>query len=118
MNKQQRDYAASRVINIKTAKIEAIKLKYTTPAILLSPEEKAKAFRAKKYKVLSDVTKITSYTDVTDIVQFTDEKPEKKDSKKIEAETSAVVAEASKIVDELMLGDATEALKLIQAFGA
>jgi hypothetical protein len=118
MNKQQRDYAASRVSEISCAKCAAIDEKYTTPAVSLSQEARIAAFKAKKYKVNPGLTKINCYTKVIDIVSFTDEKPEKKDVKKIKEEKAKVTAEASKIVDELMLGDATEALKLIQAFGA
>lgn len=116
MNKQQRDYAMSRVQAIAIAKIEEIRKKHTKPGIQLTPEERYQALVKGEFKVRKSIVRIHPNTDVEDAVTFNAERETTRDAAKIEAETEKVVAEATRIKDQLMLGDSEAALAMIEAF--
>lgn len=116
MNKQEKQYATGRIDSIAAEKCHAIKEKYTTDGVSLTGVQRLSAFGAGKYKIRSDVREINTYTDLCKVVEFTDESEDKMDSSRIEAEQAKVRVEATRIKDQLMLGDANEALKLIEKF--
>lgn len=116
MNKQQKDYAIGRINSITAEKIAAIKAKYTKPGIKLSPEERLVALKQGKFKVRTSVSAIYSSTDVEDAVLFTGERETQRDDVKIDAESAKVHAEATRIKDQLMLGDSEQALAMIEKF--
>jgi len=116
MNKQEKQYAMNRIDEIVCHKVSAIKDKHTTAAVSLTDTQRLQAFKAGKYKIKADVSKITRYTDLCDVIEFPDEKAGKANREKIDSESAKVTSEAVKIKDKLMLGDASEALAMIEAF--
>lgn len=116
MNKQQRDYAMNRVEAVARAKIEAIKEKHTKPGVHLTPEERYQALVKGEFKVRKSLVRIHPTTDVEDAITFNAERKTTRDEAKIDAEVAKVAAEATRIKDQLMLGDSQAALEMIEAF--
>jgi len=118
MNKQEKQYATGRIDSIASEKCAAIKDKHVVKGVSLSPQQRLKAFRDGKFKIKSGVIAIHGYTDLCNVIDFTDEREDVKDDAKIAAECAKVLSESVRIKDQLMLGDATEALKMIEKFAA
>lgn len=117
MNQQQRKYARERVGVICAKKERELRKKHTTESVRLSRHERFKAFKNGDYTIKKGVSQeITSYTDVMDIVDFKGEKKEKVNETALQKDLASVREQANNIVDQIMLGDAEEAMKLIEEF--
>lgn len=116
MNQQQKKYAQSRVSAIYERRQHDLRKLHTTPAVRLTSTERATAIRAGKAKLLPEVKRISNYDDVIDVFVFDGERAEKIDNAKLEKALAELKTEFNNVMDELMLGDAEEAIKLIKAF--
>ena len=114
MNHWQKKYAAGRVTGIKRRKIEKITAAHTSKALLLSVEEKRDLINAGAVKLLDEGERGRSWYCAFDFSEY--ESPSVFDRKTAEPLIAAVTAEATRIIDELLLGDASEALEAIRRF--
>lgn len=114
MNTQQRKYAIERINTLITQKEEAIKAKYRTPGIQLRMDEMREALRTGAF----DVTESDFYrgSDLYRVVKFHGDVEGSFDEKSANAEIKAMKTEAAAIKDQLMLGDAAQALEAIEKF--
>lgn len=114
MNAQQRKYAIERINTLISQKEEAIKARHTIPAIHLNMDGMREALRTGAF----DVTENDFYrgSDLYRVVTFHGEVPGTWDEKAAKAEIAAMKIEAAKIKDQLMLGDAKQALEAIEKF--
>lgn len=116
MNQQQKKYAQNRVSAIYARRQRDLRKSMITPAIKISPSERADAIRAGKVKLRPGIKRIGNYDDVIDVLVFDGERDEKVDEAKLTKALSELETEFNNVMDELMLGDAEEAIKLIKAF--
>jgi len=116
MNKQEKQYAVNRIDSMAAEKCAAIKAKNTVKGVCFSGAQRLKAFRDGKFKIKSDAKEIGRYTDLCNVVEFTEEREDEVNESKVKAESQKVMDEAQRIKDQMMLGDATEALKMIERF--
>jgi len=116
MNQHQRKYAISRVSEIKNYKIKKLQEDCETKAVYLTEKERFEAFKKGQFKIRKDASKISNYTDVVSIVCFDAEKERTFDEAKFKKECSKIEKEASRVSDEIMLGDAQEAMRLLEKF--
>lgn len=114
MNTQQRKYAIERINTLITQKEEAIKAKHRTPGIRLSMDEMREALRTGAFDVTEN--DFCRGSDLYRVVKFHGEVDGSYDEKSANAEIKAVKTEAAKIKDQLMLGDAKQALEAIEKF--
>lgn len=112
LNKQQIEYAESRVYNYFSDKKEAIKDRLTTGEDLTG-EKRAQLIKTGKVKIKKGITRIREYDDVVDVFDFS-QFEKKFDKKKYNAECKKLDKESQKLIDKLMLGDVEEALKMIE----
>jgi hypothetical protein len=115
MNPQQRKYAMERIDRVAMVKISQAKKKYTTEAVTLKNEEKLKLIKdgAVKLKNL-DIIKGQYCPDLYPSFDFSKhESPEKLDSEKYDKVDKTITRLAVQAKDNIMLGDASEALKII-----
>lgn len=112
MNTVQRKYALERVSAILSRKVREITDKYTTPAA--SATEVAAAFKKGKValKQFDSIGRYRYLEDIFDLSAFN----AKINTEAVSKETMKVEAEADRIRDQIMLGDAEEALTLLQTF--
>lgn len=115
MNQQQLKYAKERAHRIYTQKQQELTAKFSTPAIKLSREERIKALKDGKFKVLENGS--AQYY-LTDYISFDEERIRKFDGDGFTKALAPVTAAYDKLLDELILGDNEEALKLLRAFEA
>jgi len=101
MNQQQRNYTMKRVSEIEKRKIEEARNSATTEGIVLSGKAKLQALKEGKW-----------YT----CVEFDDEIKRSVDKDKQQKLISKVQKEATRIRDELMIGDCEEALSMLKDF--
>lgn len=118
MNQQQRKYALARVSEIKTVKIERLKKELTKPAVRLNKEQRLSAFRKGEFTIKKEATEISNYTYVVDIISFNAESEEKFDKEKFHKQSLLIEKQANQVSDEIMLGDAQEAMRLLEKFEA
>ena len=116
MNQKEKQYALDRVTAIANSKISAIKAKHTTPGTLLNSEQRLAALKKGEFKLKPGLTQVRGYDEIRDVFTFPGDKAGSEDTKRIEAETDKVQAEATRIKDQLMLGDSQQALDLIDNF--
>ena len=114
MNNSQKKYAADRVTGIKRRKIEEITAAHTSKALLLSVEEKRDLINAGAVKLLNGGDGYRCWCNAFDFSAY--ESPSVFDRETAEPLIAAVTAEATRIIDELLLGDASEALEAIRRF--
>lgn len=111
MNQSQLKYARNRAEELLKAKESAITKKYTTEAISLSNDEKIEAILTGSF----EVNKGDGWW--YNRINFS-ETPRKIDTDKRNLEVNKLRAHFTKIMDELVLGDNIEALKMLQEFEA
>lgn len=119
MNQKQKDYARDRINQTFVARKEQIKRKYTRQAIVLDVKDKIDLVCSGKVRLKTkDVIKtLKQYCNPADWYDFSKHESEKQvDSKKIEEKLTSLRALRTKAVDSIMLGDAQEALQIIQEF--
>ena len=128
MTKQQRDYAIGRVKGLRDIAIRRIKENH--PAVPDAPDlensDMVKLVRAGKVKMYPATRDYSGYQlrlnqvfDFCPIKAAAKKVHEAKKAKILKArgkETGPIYAEAVNIIDKIMLGDAAEALALIEGF--
>ena len=120
MNQMQRNYIRKRVDVILADKMAVTRQKFTTPSKMISNERRISLIRSGKVKLKSDnEIRNNGYygTQLTQIFDFS--KYETKggvDQKALQAYNKKLRTKANSINDRVMLGDAEEALKMIQEF--
>ena len=114
MNSQQRKYAIDRINTLVYQKEEAIKVRHTTPASPLTCEQMRAALREGRFTVTDDVFYRSS--DLCRVVEFHEYVAGRFDEKSAKNEIAIMKTEAAKIKDQLMLGDAKQALDAIEKF--
>lgn len=118
MNQQQRKYALARVSEIKEYKLLKLKEECTEKEARLNDKERLEAFKKGEFKIRKDVSKISTYTHIVNVVTFNAEKEKVFFDKIFTAKSALIEKQASKVADEIMLGDALEAMKLLEKFEA
>ena len=117
MNQTQRKYALERITSLEAKKLQEVMEKHRTPAVTLTSKQRYIAFRKGEYKINPDAEhKISGYTDVTDLIIFDAERPERIDTDSVEKQKAILREKSSRIRDQIMLGDAEEAMRLINQF--
>ena len=129
MTKHQRDYAIGRVKGLRDDAIDRIKEQH--PAIPTTPDlennDMVHLVRSGEAKIFpkSITHKIYGTLYLYEVFDFGPIKAASKKAyetkrariqKALNKETSPIYVEAMKIIDKIMLGDAAEALKLIEGF--
>jgi len=122
MNQTQRKYLAKRITEIELSKIKKIQDKFTTKAKTLLSSEKVSLLKAGKVKIntdeiINEISKCNSYVYIS---QFTDfsayETLFSVDHDAINKATGKIKKEAKRLVDDVILGDANEALEALKSF--
>jgi len=120
MNQKQKEYAADRISSIKKAKLEALKVQHTTKGKHLSDPDKNRLIRDGKVKLRSDKVLSEMYPrslyKVFDFSKYGTN--DNFDQKAYDVAAAKVHAEAARLTDELMLGDAKSVLQAIRDFEA
>jgi len=113
MNKSQREYACNRVWGTAAELKKKLKDSLTT-GDKLTDQDRARLLRLGKVKLKKGVKSITRYTDVVNVFDFAPF--DQKVDKSYERRAARIDAEATKVCDQIMLGDATEAAKLVDEY--
>lgn len=129
MTKHQREYAIERVNDLKRDAVYRIEQKHPdAPKVKsMSHDEQVRLVRERKVKMFPPAMSHRSYgtLDLDDVFDFESikavatkkaEAEEDRIQKAIRKETGPVYDEATRIIDQIMLGDAAEALALIEGF--
>jgi hypothetical protein len=118
MNHTQRKYAMERVESIAKYKIAAIKDKHTTKGVCLSSQERVALVRKGKVKLRPDncinYKSCGYFSDHFDFSRY--ESSNSFNQAAFDKEIKPISLKAQEIKDQLMLGDAEQALKQIQDF--
>lgn len=115
MNQAQLKYARQRAEEIRAIKFAEINKKYTTPATILSEDQRIEALKKGEFTI---VDKPSTYANWTSRIKFNAEVKGGLDLKAASEEQQKVHKAFTKLMDELMLGDNEQALKLLAAFEA
>ncbi len=124
MNRTQLEYAIHRLKDASTEKLSALKDRYTKKHPPFDAEALVKAIKEGKVTAKKNIRAIHRYDDVgvvfVGIDKFLRDNDDDvyTDKDAYEKEASAIRADVIKITDQLYLGDAKEALALIEAFAA
>lgn len=124
MNQTQRNYIVSRVSKITLQKDIELrdKLVVRTPGVQLSASQKYDAIKKGEYKLKPKSTALNRGCisrfglEVDNVFVFPAESEEKTDSKAYEKAAKKLYAAKRALVDEVMVGDNEQALKLLRAF--
>lgn len=116
MNQQQRKYAKERVSGLTQQKINEIKQRFVTKGSSLTDTDRLKEFKKGNFKVSADVKYIDHYTRVTNLITFTNDVPDEFDKEGYDKAVETIRTRSNVVLDEIMLGDAEEAYRLIQSF--
>ena len=115
MNRQQTEYALQRVNKLEEQKIDAAKAKFTKEARRLGDAEKLTLINSGKVKVRKDMTSLPYHSaDAFDFSKFC--WPLTTDATKFDPARDAIQAAATKVRDQIVLGDTLVALALIEEF--
>lgn len=112
MNQSQIKYARERAEKIKRSLLSKNAEKFK--AKQLSDEERVKALKEGRFEVIAKKGSRLIY--VSEVIRFEGETPE--DGKGREKGAAAIEAAYVKLMDELVLGDAEEALAQLRGFEA
>lgn len=117
MNKTQLQYAVSRLED--ACKLKISELKSSKPRKVFDAEALIAGIQSGKIRIRKSAAgrEVLSYTDVGNIFILPEREEEKPDPTYQKAKAD-IVAEARRIQDQLYLGDAKDALALIEAFEA
>lgn len=115
MRKDQIEYVRSRAATIFDNKQYELKKKFTTYSVSLSDAEKIKALQDGRFTV--DTSEPTSWrTEWYHRISFNDERREVTDYEAYNKAIKPIQEAYTKLVDELMIGDNTQALALLREF--
>jgi len=122
MNQTQKNYAMDRIRGIERDKIQALRNKFTHPGKILTGEEKIElllegSVSLKGSDELKTIARRYNNPNINDVFDFTEfECPEKFEGKSFDKEKAKIIKQSTKIKDQLMLGNAEKALKMITDF--
>jgi len=120
MNATQRKYALERAAEIFNVKKKELEKAYTDPIPALTTDGLVKGIKKGTIGMRKPTRTIHNYTDVSDI--FLLPKGYQGDDRRMKKEFGPKIArlknEYGRVKDEIMLGDAEEAVKLLNAFKA
>ena len=120
MNQAQRMYIKKRVEGILTEKMAEARVKFTTPANMLTNQERIDLIRTGKAKMKPnhELMRLGNYgLNLTSVFDFSKyETKGSTDQKALQAHKKKLTTKAHEINDSVMLGDAEEALKMIRDF--
>lgn len=119
MNQQQVKYLRERIDTITKTKIKQLSEAAKLPKLCMSMDEKFKAIKSGAV-VMKPIGGFDAYTKVHEAYVYSDEvkiaEAYKKAKKVFDAATEKVRKESANLVDEIMLGDAEQALAKLQKF--
>jgi len=115
MNATQLRYARERAKQIYEAKVLVIRKKHITEAIELSPQDKELALRKGEFKVIKTKHRWDGGY-LSDYISFNAERPQTIDKEATDREIAALTKKYTQLTDKLVLGDATEALEMLERF--
>ena len=123
MNQQQRKYAMQRVTDIKDEKISALQTRYTKKGKSLTWAERIRLIRKGlvKLKANQSINELFWHNqgEIEHVFDFSKyEYTDTLDEKLFTLGQDRILKKFTKIIDEIMLGDAKEAMKLIRDFEA
>jgi len=120
MNQTQRTYIRKRVEGILLEKTAEARMKFTTQAKTITNHERVNLIRAGKVKLKprTELAKLGAYnTNLSAVFDFSDyETNGHTDTAAVLKHTKKLRVKANEINDNVMLGDAVEALKMIKDF--
>ena len=121
MNQSQKKYAIERIDDLLCAKLIELKKICTTPGKSLTSEERIKLIRSKKVwlKPESALSGLDRYAlaNIHKVFNFSKyEYPSILDREKYEPIADVIQYRATRIKDQIMLGSASEALKMVHDF--
>ena len=118
MNQQQIKYTIERVGQIENKKLAALRVECTVPAKWLTDEQRLQLVLTKKVKLKDGLTCLRRRDDIGDVFDFSKYEWSERKTDDFEKRQEAIKAEASRIKDEIMLGDHVAALELLRKFEA
>jgi len=113
VNQTQIKYARERAASILKQKIVEARDKFTTPAKTLNTEEKLEALKAGKFTINAPVTGRSMWW--YNAVDF-GETFATTDTDKLKVETDKLNSTFERLMDELILGDKEQVLKMLKEF--
>lgn len=128
MTKQQRDYAVEQVVALRRSAVCTIEEKHPIPTRKrLTTDDLVRLVRTGKVKMYpeNETRNISGTVYLRELFNFEpieakiakdDKAVTAKAYKAINKETAPIRKEAARIIDQIMLGDSAEALKLIESF--
>lgn len=119
MNRDQLRYARERLENVRDLKLSDIRADCTKMPDKLNAKKLTDLIKSGKIKAVDDEDgEISAYTNLRSVFQGIDPylKSSTFDKKRFESRKGKVMAEYTRIMDHLILGDASEAVKMIDTF--
>lgn len=117
MNQQQRKYAMQRMAELLRKKNKALKEEYKVPGKQLTWQEKIALVKRGKVSIRPKYADSTdSYARLNDLFDFSEHEKRESQRSGYTAALDKLEKKGKRICDELMLGDAEEAKRLIQEF--
>ena len=118
MNQQQKRYAEKRIDELKEQKLKKISDENTTKSLTLSPLERAILIRDGNVTMVELPTEsVHSLNYIENLYDFSEHEVKYYfDNDAYKAASTLIINEAIRINDSLILGDAEEAIALIEAF--
>lgn len=117
MDQNQKRYAMQRIEQSMNSKVDAAKDKHSKKTKGVSDTDKVQAVRNGNVSLKYPSSRITLKTTVADAFDFSDLEPrDVLDVAAFKKEERAIRSAASKVKDEIMLGDGKKAIALIRKF--
>jgi hypothetical protein len=118
VNKDQRKYALERISNITRRKVREAEECLTSLAVYLEAEEMLRLVRDGKVKFREFIDPEAYYLKdvLREVFDFSGYEQKKSVDPALDKEVARIKQQAAQIEDEIMLGDATEALDKINQF--
>jgi hypothetical protein len=121
MRKEQFNYAENRLRRKYAQKEAAIVDKHTTKEIRLTIYQRRLALKKGKFKVVNVTSEKGKYrpyeeSNINTYIKFDGEQEHSKDLAAMQKELKELEHQFTKVLDQLYLGDAEKALKLIESF--
>ncbi len=117
MNQQQVKYTIDRINSIERQRTEALRLEYLVPAKFITDEDIIQLIKTGAVTFRSDIKRDRhGYLQVTDIFDLSEHTWHQHQRAGWEEAVAELKAQASRVRDEVMLGDNAEALRLLKEF--
>lgn len=116
MNALQVKYTRLRLDNIYQLKLKALEKKHKIPGKDLTNAQRLSLFKRGKVKLAKGLTEISYYDRVSSVFVLTEHEFPDRVAKELKPAIAALDKAHTRVVDEVVLGDANEALILIANF--